>query len=164
LILPATLGGFPIQFTRLSNAVRQFTIDLGGAEKIIVKTWHSMVSININSGKKHNFEGSLGLMGSFDNGQKIGRDNQKVFDNLNEFGLEWQVQEDEPTLFHNSEGPQAPKTCEIPSSFDMRRRLGKLQVSKSDAENACKDVHKEDFDLCVFDVIATNKLNVASSY
>jgi hypothetical protein len=162
--VPAQISGYPIQFEQLSPNARSFSILLGESTKIEIKTWNSYVSVVVFGASTADFAGALGLMGSFPSGSKKNRDNSTVFEDVNLFGQEWQVLPTEDKLFHDLHGPQSPQRCEIPSSVELRRRLGESLISKEDAERACARVDPADFDLCVFDVMATNDKNVAGAY
>lgn len=54
--------------------------------------------------------------------------------------------------------------CESPSKEAMRRGLAESIVTRADAEIACSrsDVIADEFDLCVFDVMATGSTDVAA--
>merc|ERR1712176_1258811 len=106
-------------------------------EVISIKTFGKMVRVDIKNGSKDNFGQSLGLMGTFEDGEKMGRDGMTVFKDNNEFGQEWQILPKEDMLFYNVEGPQAPAKCEIPSVMSVRRRLSESSISMEDAELAC---------------------------
>jgi len=162
--LGLTLSGFPILFRFTNNMNRKFIIDLGNEEKIVIKTWNAFVSVSIQHATFDHFGNSVGLMGSFIGGAKLARDNKKIIGDENAFGQEWQVLATEGKIFHNDEGPQYPKKCEIPSSSEMRRRLGDNTVTIEDAKKSCAGVEKEDMDPCVFDVMATNNIGTAGVY
>jgi hypothetical protein len=162
--LPTTIAGYAIHYKRNSEKSEKYVVDLGDDDSIVLQTWNSFVSVTINSNSADKFGTSLGLMGSFHGGVKLGRDNATVFDDDNAFGAEWQVQASEPKLFHNVEGPQFPASCEMPSAADLRRRLGQSTISMEDAKIACARVDESDFDLCVFDVLATNDKTNAGAY
>lgn len=160
---PISLDGYTVSYKLLSAKSRQFVIDLGTDGHIKLKTWNGMVSVTMDGGEI--FNGSLGLMGSYPEGKKMARDGNTVIDNVNEFGQEWQVHSgEESMLFHNVDGPQHPEKCIIPSAGQMRRRLDEHIISKEDAMLACSRVSQEDFDLCVFDVMATDDKNSAGAY
>jgi len=131
---------------------------------ILIKTWNGYLSIKINGSNDADFASSLGMMGSYPKSIRLARDNETIIDNVNLFGQEWQVLPTEDKLFHNVEGPQAPEQCEIPSAMEMRRRLGESVISQKDAKVACSRVSIEDFDMCVFDVMATNDKDSAGTY
>merc|ERR1711957_251069 len=154
---------YQITYQNISEKSDKFVVNLGDGEGIIFKTWNSFVSVNIDNPKHDNFVGSVGLMGSFPEGKKIGRGINIVEDD-NMFGLEWQVLSSEHNLFHIIEGPQHPQKCEIPSSVEMRRRLAASLVTLEEAEKVCIGVNSEDKELCIFDVMATNDLSFAGAY
>jgi hypothetical protein len=157
------IAGYQITYQNISEKSEKFAIDLGDGEVITFKTWNSFVSVNIENPKHNNFVGSVGLMGSFPEGKKIDRENNIVED-VNVFGLEWQVLSSELNLFHIIEGPQHPQKCEIPSAVETRRRLAASLVTLQEAEKVCIGVNSEDKELCMFDVMATNDLSFAGAY
>jgi hypothetical protein len=162
--LPTLMSGHAVQFKQVSSKSREFVIDLSDAIKVSIKTWNGYVSLKFDGASEETFGQSVGLLGAFPHGTKLSRDNSTVFEDLNAFGQEWQVLATEPKLFHNVEGPQAPEKCEVPSSLQMRRRLGESLISKEDAQLACSRVNEDDFDLCVFDVMATNDREAVGAY
>jgi hypothetical protein len=162
--LPTFVSGHPVQFKQVSSKSREFILDVSDAIKITIRTWNGYVSLKFKGASEETFGQSVGLLGAFPHGTKLSRDNSTVMEDLNAFGQEWQVLPTEPKLFHNVEGPQAPEKCEVPSSVQMRRRLGESLISKEDAEVACSRVHEDDFDLCVFDVMATNDKEAVGAY
>lgn len=159
-----TLSGHNVNFKQINAKSKQFSIDLGSGEFIQIKSWNGMVNIAVKSASNENFGNSVGLMGSFPSGQLLARDNKTVMENENDFGQEWQVLPTDSMLFHDVSGPQYPAKCDIPSLSEMRRRLGESLISKEDAELACSRVNKEDFDICVFDVMATNDIKSSGAY
>jgi hypothetical protein len=158
------VSGYPITYAQLNTKSRQFVIDLGNGEEIEIKSWNTMVSVNVKGARKEDFGGSVGLLGSFPDGLRVGRDKVSILNDRNTFGQEWQVRPMDGQLFHVADGPQFPEQCEIPSSVELRRRLAEATISKEDAEIACARVNEEDFDLCVFDVMATNDKENAGAY
>lgn len=158
------LSGFPIYVTGQGKGKREFEIHLGGDEKIKVSTWHSFVRVDFEEATEDNFGSSTGLMGSFQTGERLGRDGSNKVADLNEFGSEWQVGDSEPKLFHNTEGPQFPTKCEIPTSAEMRRRLGESKVTLEEAKNACVGANKDEVELCIFDVLATGNKSTSGAY
>jgi len=157
------IANYEIKYQNISEKSKKFVVDLGDGEGIIFKTWNSFVSVQIEKPKHENFVGSVGLMGSFPKGLKIGRTNSVVED-FNVFGQEWQVLSTEKKLFHNIEDPQHPQKCEIPSSVEMRRRLAASLVTFDEAEKACVGAGSDNKELCIFDIMATNDLSSAGVY
>ena len=103
-------------------------------------------------------------MGSFD-GKQMARDGVREMDggDINAFGQEWQVGENEPKLFRSARFPQAPGSqCILPSGdVKTTRRLGE-GVSRRDAEQACAGVVH--FDKCIYDVMQVGDVEVAEIY
>jgi len=164
MLLPHTISGYPINFRWVSTKQREFSVSLDEFQWIVFKTWNSFVRVDMANAKPYDFKGSLGLMGSYGTGVKVARDRTTIINDPNEFGMEWQVLASEPHLFHNREGPQAPEKCTLPTATDARRRLGEQLISQDAAEKACSHVNKSDRDLCVFDVMATNNIDIAAAY
>lgn len=163
-----TVEGYPVYYQKLHENQREYIIDLGNDETIKVRTWKDMVRVDIINPREETFAGSLGLMGSYPQGDLLGRDGITVFTDLNNFGQEWQVLSYEPNIFHIvDDGPQHPQRCELPSKTAMRRNLAQSKICRGDAEIACGHVMtttEEEFDLCVFDVMAIGDESVASAY
>ena len=137
-----------------------------GAAKIDFHTRkNGFPAVVVDGGSSDIFQGSLGLLGEWSTGKRVGRDGKTEFivdgpadeDGATAFALEWQVRENEPMLFHDSRFPQFPYTCTPPA-----KRSGRLGDSalRKEAEEACSH-WKEDKDDCIFDVIATRDVLVA---
>jgi len=159
-----SIAGYPISFTQMSSKSRKFLIDLDDGVQLEIKTWNAYISVNVKGGNEQDFGNSHGLMGSYPNSIRLARDNKTVIDDVNTFGQEWQVLTTEEMLFHDIDGPQAPQMCQIPSTEEMRRRLAESLVSNEKAKSVCSNVPKEDFEMCVFDVLATNDLDSVEAY
>ena len=164
--LQYTISGYPIKVMQVSSTKREFTIDLGLNQWIVIMTWKDFVRVDIRDAKAVDFENSLGLMGAYTTGAKVARDRTTIMndDNPNDFGMEWQVLVSEPNLFHDKDGPQAPEQCILPTATDMRRRLRDSLITQQDAEIACSRVNDLDREMCIFDVMATNDLAVVGAY
>lgn len=163
----AALGDFPVHFVRINGHQSASRIDLGHGEAISIETFKHFVRVNVKGKNSGNFEGSVGLMGSYPDGKMLARNMTSVVEDANEFGNEWQVLASEPTLFHNVEGVQHPTKCVMPDqakSSEKRRRLGELAITEGDAALACARVDEGDRDACIFDVLATNDKEMAGSY
>jgi len=162
------ISGFKIIFNQPHSNQREYWIDLGNSESIQIKTWKNMVRVDaaVDYGKD-TFAGSLGLMGSYPKGIMLARDGVTAMVELENFGQEWQVLSSESKLFRMVDGPQQPQQCEIASKTEMRRRLSQSNVSRQAAELACShsmNKSDEEFDLCVFDVMAMGDKSAAGAY
>ena len=182
---PANIGGYIVDYVKEGTGPskqRIYTVSLGNAgERIILKTYKDFVSVDLKATSDESFADSVGLMGSYRTGHKIARDGETVMSDPIAFGQEWQVLITEPKLFHSLEGPQQPlQQCEMLAKRRLRKnkdkkakkRLGHPEVeemtgvtiSQTTAEAACRRVKGEDHDLCVFDVMATNDMDMAGAY
>jgi hypothetical protein len=155
--LPDYFSGFTLSHTQPTDKQHVFEVQLGGSEKIKVKTYKDFVSVLIEQGQSEHFGDSVGLMGDFRNGHMIARDGKSVLDDANNFGQEWQVLDTEPILFQHARLPQHPMECTLPTPIQasqLRRRLLESSVDELAAEKACAH-WGEGKDDCVFDVLKT---------
>lgn len=163
----ASMGDFPVQLKRVNDHHTSARIDLGNGDAIGIETFKDFVRVNIKNKSEKAFNGSKGLLGAYPNGAKIGRDGKTVFQDANEFGMEWQVLASESSLFHTMEGAvMPPNKCVMPDATkkSLKRRLGESLISEEDAAVACARVPEADRDACIFDVLATNDKDMAGSY
>ena len=161
------LGGFKVRFRYLNDYQHQFRIDLGGNDVILLKIFKEFVRVQVDvSQKDTRFYGSVGLMGSYPSSYLLARDNSTIMHDMNAFGQEWQVRQNERKLFHVDDGPQHPTTCTMPTETEdgRKRRLGEASISRGDAEVACARVAVINREACIFDVLATNDTDMAESY
>jgi hypothetical protein len=157
------ISDFSISYEKINSYQHRYEVMLTKGS-ILIETFKEMVRVNFHKISSNDFDTSLGLLGSYGKGAKIGRDKVTLIEDVNEFGQMWQVLPSEDMLFHNVEGPQAPEKCMIPDVSSVRRRLSESSISERDAKAACAGVNPSDFDMCVFDVMATNDLDVPGSY
>jgi len=159
------ISGYPITSHGVNSKQHEFVVDLGDSGSVTFKTFKEMIRIDVSAMSARDFNGSIGMMGSYGKGLRLGRDKTTVIEDPIAFGLEWQVQVNEPMLFHKAEGPQAPAMCEMPTKTSVeRRRLREVTVSLEDAEMACSRVSLTERDECIFDVLATNDKDLAGAY
>ncbi|CAB9509567.1 expressed unknown protein [Seminavis robusta] len=170
--LPFTIGGFHGRFRAINRILTQFKLYLPNDQNIVIKSTKNILRVDMENCNEEDFGTSLGLMGTFGEGLMLGRDGRTVFEDPNEFGMEWQVHSSEPQLFHEAEGPQYPQKCQMPTSKTFlrhqeqdreARRLLVEGISREDAESACAIANKDEFNDCVFDVMATNDIDIAAA-
>jgi len=157
------INGYDIKYKKVNSKQHEFIINLGSTS-ITMKTYKNFVRVGINNATESVFGSSSGLFGAYGTGALISRDGNRIFEDTDEFGQEWQVQSGEDILFHNVEGPQAPRKCEIPSTSNIRRRLVESDMSEEDAKLSCAHVNPDVFEMCVFDVMATGDDEVVGAY
>lgn len=163
--LPAKISGYKITHKQDNTRQHTFHIVLGGRENLVIRVLKDFVSVTIKHGEEKDFGDVVGLMGSFRGGVKLARDGETVMTDIDAFGQEWQVRADEPVLFQEIRQPQHPTVCTPPPKKSIqRRRLGEESVDMEAAEKACEHVAPEDHDFCIYDVLATNDVEMAGAY
>jgi len=168
--LESGIAGYSITYEHLNvghvdHKQKQYVVTLNSKESILFRTFQDMIRVDVKSTTGESFKDSHGLMGTYgSNSMRLGRDYTTVINDFDEFGKEWQVRAHESSLFHNVEGPQAPAECVMPTLSTNRRRLGELKVSYVDAEIACARLSERDRDMCIFDVLAIDDIDVAGAY
>jgi len=168
-----TFAGLDLRFKQSkirAGRTREAHIYLGNGEKLFLKTFHNFVKIEMAAHGSEFYNGSLGLLGRFPDGKRVGRDGETLIEDVNEFGLAWQVKEDEPKLFHTYKGNgivQASQQCAMPvdtlEKAQLRQRRLKSGLSMEEAENACSHLEAADErKACVFDVVATQDTSMGA--
>jgi len=164
---PARISGHAIGHRQIGEHQHRYNIILGqgNGEHIEISTYKHFVGVSVVQGTTESFEGSLGLLGSFQTGQKIARDGSTIVDKPNDFGQEWQVLPTDARLLRNFEGPQYPEKCLLPTIASKEsRNLRADGISLEQAHAACTRVSSDEYDNCVFDVLATNDIGIAGAY
>ena len=142
----------------------------GRSQKIMIKTYHDFVKVELNADGSHHFAGSHGILGRFPDGLRVGRDGETFIEDVNAYGQEWQVRAEEPKLFHTYDEPwvvPAGQKCAMPSTTvaakKLRQRRLATGIPMEDAERACAHLsNPSDHKACVFDVIATQDTSMAA--
>jgi hypothetical protein len=172
--LVTTLAGFKVRYKesmKRAGMIREVNVYLDGTKEMMeFNAFKSFVRIDVDWKNSENYQGSNGLLGSFDlNGARVSRDGVTPIKDHHEFGQEWQVLDSEPKLFHSYEGAVVGQKCIMPPTYTpelaakMKRRLRASKLTEADAEEACNHlVDAEEKQACVFDVIATQDLSMAS--
>lgn len=158
------IGGYPIIFSQVDKKKTIVDISLGEGQRISIKTMKDLVGIAIHNANERQFGNTVGLLGNF-HGQLLARDAATdLHDNADALGQEWQVRDNEPMLFRTARAPQYPARCNLPVNPDEReaRRLGE-GIQEEAAKLACSHLKGSAFDACVYDVTATNDLDMAQS-
>lgn len=160
--LPESIAGFPIHYQANSVSYSEateyiFDIHLNDSEYLRIRSFKNLMYVTLAPGVYHDLSDSVGLMGSWETGQMIGRDGVTELSEEWVFAPEWQVRDTEKLLFSSIRAPQYPTQCVMPSP-QQGRRLMDLE----DAEAACEhwgSAKKQ----CVFDVVATGDMEVAKA-
>ena len=162
-MMPFTIGGHNVRYRHLNDKQFQFKIFLEDGQNVVFKAVKDFMRVDIENPTEEAFGSSVGLMGSFSEGKMLARDGVTILEDANDFGQEWQVLLTEPMLFHNVEGVQHPEACAMPTVTEEKRRL-EGSISREQAEIACSKVSPDEMADCVFDVMATNDIDVAGAF
>ena len=159
-----SIAGFRTQFKRPNNHQKKFRIEIGRTSAVGIETFKDFVRVSVTARSGDDFLGSVGLMGSYPEGNMVARDGHTLMDDANAFGKEWQVLSSEPMLFDIIYGPQHPQQCAMPNvsqTARKRRRLGESAITEEAAQMACAHVNEAERAGCEYDVLATNDLQMA---
>ena len=175
--LPAKLGGFAVTKNvqqvckgrdgdRCSE-VTNFFVSLAGGDAIRIKVASNMLHVDVK-GSDENFQGSVGLMGTYpaEHHGKIARDGVTFLREADTFSEEWQVLESEPKLFQEARFPQHPQVCTPaiqPPAAQRALREVEDKEARLAAEEACAHVEGYEWEFCVFDVMATGDYGMAAT-
>lgn len=94
------------------------TLDDAKEERVVVTTLKNMVSVSVQNATQANLGSSMGMMGSYPDGNSVERDGTTLMsDDMNAFGQEWQVGATGGQLFHPT-SPYLGGSCIPPSAVD----------------------------------------------
>lgn len=168
------VNGLSIRYIHMNHGHRRVKIFLGDSKKeyVILESFKEMVKVALKGMHPETFTGSLGLLGHYPDGKRVGRDGVSLIQDVQAFGQEWQVLEEEPKLFQSYEGVvQAPTKCTMPTELEgessnlRKRRLGEAFLSTDDIDNACAHVKDPvERQACRFDVMVTNDVGMAGAF
>ncbi|CAJ1932061.1 unnamed protein product [Cylindrotheca closterium] len=166
-------AGFPVKmFSQQGTAVtkNRIEIDLSSVypgQKIVLSTYKEFVKVSFENANEESFGTSVGMLGDFNTGQTLARDGVTVLDDFTDLGHEWQVLPSDKHLFREASAPQFPETCIDPEDprGDRRRRLDGSSIGEEEAETACAGIKDElDRKDCVYDILATQDMDMAGAY
>ena len=148
---------------------REAHIYLSNGQKLMMKTYNDFVKVELGEDLSL-YKGSHGMLGRFPDGKRVARDGETFIEDVNAFGQEWQVKPEEPKLFHSYEGDwvvPADQKCAMPTETlekkELRARRLADGMTMAQAEQACAHlIDPMDHKACVFDVVATQDVNMAS--
>ncbi|CAB9510559.1 unknown protein [Seminavis robusta] len=158
-----TLGGYPVFHTQMSKIHHLFDVVLGPKENVTLSNIKNIVSVKVNHNTNDHFVDVEGLLGHI-NGKLLARDGvTDLHDDINAFGQEWQVRDDEPMLFRSVREPQYPNRCRLPDIQEKESRRLSEGITEEVATAACAHLRADAqaFADCVYDVTATNDLDMA---
>jgi len=156
------LSGYPVTSSGTKKGRYVYKIHLDSKETIILREYKSWITLTLFHASEGNFGDSVGLMGSFQDGTRYGRDGMTVYSDIDEFGQEWQVKADIDGLLFQTPSPY-PNRCNLPSKSEVKRRGRRLQdsmITRDEALLVCAH-WGEDIEDCVIDVQLAGDLTFA---
>ncbi|CAJ1954004.1 unnamed protein product [Cylindrotheca closterium] len=166
-------AGFPVTMLsqqKTAATKNRIEIDLDSVypgQKIELSTFKEFVKVSFENANEESFGSSVGMLGDFKTGKTLARDGVTVLDDFTELGHEWQVLPSDKHFFHDISAPQFPIRCFDPEDArgDRRRRLDEFTISEEQAEAACASL-KDPLDRkdCVYDILATQDMDMAGAY
>jgi hypothetical protein len=160
--LPFSSGGIDIVQTRKETNKQVYKVSFLKSS-IEYHYYKQFLTLKVNA-DTGDFYQATGLLGKFPSGDMYNRDGERTEDIA--FGMhafEWQVAPDDVHLFREDRAPQLPfETCRLPTAAaPSRRRLRADSTLMQQAEEVCAPLHKNDFQLCVDDVVMTGDIGLA---
>jgi len=140
-----------------------YKIDLGEGNNILITQKWGVIKVSVTANDKKKFHDTVGLMGHFNKPGFLARDGIHKMTDFNQFGQEWQVLQSEPMIFNERRAPQHPEQCTLPT-VTTKRRLGEDSAIRQLAEKACSGVEEASKEFCIFDVVAAETEEAASTY
>ena len=166
----AELASFPIRryyVPKHNDELIHYEIFVGDGQIILLKAFKDFVGVKIENAFANDYRDSSGLLGDFLTGKRLARDGKTEIVDEVEFGLEWQVNAQEPILFEASRAPQLVdgQQCKMPdiSAADLKRRLSESEVSQEMAEKVCGHWDEHFRKACIYDVLITSDLGMANA-
>jgi hypothetical protein len=161
--LPMKLDDFTIQSVEMEGVAKIYTVTLNDSSLIKFKVIKTFLSVSV-SGHEEDFGESIGLLGNYYTGEALGRDGRLIED-FTEYGMEWQVGDEEPKLFQDSREPQLPLAkCVMPTEEASIRRLRSVEDTELTALAERECASKEEYDSCMEDVLATGDIALAGAW
>lgn len=170
------LGSFPVTFKSdgTKHQKTRYDIDLSSkypGQKITISTYKEFVKVDFTNPDEAAFGNTVGMLGDFETGMTLARDGSTELYDFTELGHEWQVLPSDKKLFREASEPQFPAKCIDPEDprGDRRRgrhrRLDESMITEEEAEAACSFLEDElDRKDCVYDIVATQDLDMAGAY
>lgn len=139
---------------------KKFRITWGTGAHIEFRAVGIYMGVSVDGGPL-DFGDATGMMGHFGTGEMLDRKGNPMED-MDEFGMEWQIKEDDPILFLEKRAPQWPEEkCHMPTATG-RRNLRENTKLGDEAEKACAGVI--DFEMCVNDIMLTGDIELAEFF
>jgi hypothetical protein len=162
--LPLEFDGHYMDVPHTVGTADIFRIDLPSGGYVQARVHNRILSVDVQAGVDEEFEKSVGMLGDYHTGKMLSRDQTRIIDIEDEFGLEWQVRSDDAMLFRTVRAPQWPQQCNLPAITERHLKLYDDEEKVDRAEELCAHKNGDDFDWCLFDVLAMEDESVAGAW
>jgi len=164
----AHIGGYPIhhRWEDKQHFKHTFDIILDENENITIANVKQLVGVTVNHADEKHFKNVVGVLGNI-KGELLARDGVTHMErDTNAFVQEWQIRDTDPMLFSTVREPQYPNLCVLPDASARESRRLSEGISEDEAEVACAHLKSDEhaFANCVYDVTATNDLDMAGAF
>lgn len=163
------LSGYPVTYTDEpfpnGRAQKVYTIQINSMESIRISVFNHFMAIRFLHINPRNYRDATGLYGDYNSLRMLARDGTTVLQHdPDQYGAEWQVNDQDAQLFAQAQAPQYPQACRpAPSIADGSRHL-RHGITKAQARDACQRGMAADIGDCVFDVMATGDLGMVHAH
>ena len=156
------------RFSGSKGQITQYVLDLHGGRSVEIRanTRANMISVTMNG----TWPNTAGILGSADNARFMSRDgSHDLAGYWNTHAEEWQVNTSDRKIFLEDREPQFPHSCRYEVSRMKQKVLRRRRLmDKSDritddmARSACAHVKDEMKEFCIFDVLATEDVELSN--
>lgn len=158
----------PLVVQDVTRKRKLLTVFLGNEQAIEFTIFGAFIRVNTVNPQKESFGDASGITGHFHSGLMMSRDQVRIIADPDLYGQEWQVNNQDPQLFHQARAPQWPEKCiQAPpmEADDKSRHLRRRGLTEQQAKDACAAVLAQDeIDDCVFDVLSTGDLTMVGAH
>lgn len=150
-----------VEVNNMGRPLQIYRVYITDSEWVEVKVFKSFLSVRVIGATNENFMHASGILGDFYTGRMIARDGSTIITDPEEFGQEWQVNNEDGNLFVEAPEQQFPTQCLAPQKKDARKLTHGISLAQANA--ACEHL-SEDIDSCVYDIMATGDIELAGAY
>jgi hypothetical protein len=144
-----------------------YKVKLGDKSSMELKFYRHFGSVEID-GDPDDFGDSIGLSGTYPEGNMLGRDGHPMEKKSNDYGFEWQVNPElDPVLFSVAREPQLPtEKCRMPTvkRTSVKKLRGAAKALYKEAKLACIAQTGDNLETCIDDVLATGDMGLGKEW
>ena len=161
-----TIRQAPLDDGKSEKHHKNYQVDLGDNSSILFRFYKEFLTFKI-LGHPGDLADAVGLLGTYESGEMLSRDGDRIAQDFQSHAFEWQVSPSDKMLFREAREPQLPyEMCRLPTAARPARRQlrGNDANLYGEAQKACAHVQGKSFDLCIDDIMTTNDLGLATAF